>query len=83
MIRLLVTAPLSADFALPLDDGQSRYLTQVMRKGAGDEVLVFKAYDSDKSQSCFVPHTAFHNPQATAESEPRSSIEARFVAFFD
>jgi len=47
MIRLLVTSPLSADFALPLDDGQSRYLTQVMRKGVGDEVLVFNGADGE------------------------------------
>jgi 16S rRNA (uracil1498-N3)-methyltransferase len=47
MIRLLVTSPLSPDFALPLDDGQSRYLTQVMRKGVGDEVLVFNGADGE------------------------------------
>ncbi|OXE35636.1 MAG: 16S rRNA (uracil(1498)-N(3))-methyltransferase [Phenylobacterium zucineum] len=47
MIRLLVTSPLSTDVALPLDDGQSRYLTQVMRKGVGDEVLVFNGIDGE------------------------------------
>ncbi len=47
MIRLLVTSPLSPDFALPLDDGQSRYLTQVMRKGVGDEVLAFNGADGE------------------------------------
>ena len=47
MIRLLVTSPLSPDFALPLGDGQSRYLTQVMRKGVGDEVLAFNGADGE------------------------------------
>ena len=47
MIRLLVTSSLSPDFALPLDDGQSRYLTQVMRKGVGDDVLVFNGEDGE------------------------------------
>ena len=47
MIRLYVTHPLLADAAFPLDDGQSRYLTQVMRKAVGDEVLVFNGADGE------------------------------------
>jgi 16S rRNA (uracil1498-N3)-methyltransferase len=47
MIRLYVTHPLLADAAFPLDDGQSRYLTQVMRKAVGDEVLVFNGSDGE------------------------------------
>jgi hypothetical protein len=30
-----------------------------------------------------VAHTAFDDPSAPADARPRSSIEARFVAFFD
>ncbi|MGE0828640.1 MAG: CmcJ/NvfI family oxidoreductase [Hyphomonadaceae bacterium] len=48
-----------------------------------DEVLVFKAYDSDKNLPRFVPHTAFNNSAVSADAEPRASLEARFLAFFD
>lgn len=41
MIRLYVTADLAQDVAIGLDHGQSHYLTSVMRRGVGDEVLVF------------------------------------------
>lgn len=41
MIRLFVPHDLAAEAALPLDDGQSRYLAAVMRLAVGDEVLVF------------------------------------------
>lgn len=41
MIRLHVTADLAQDVALTLDHGQSHYLTSVMRRGVGDDVLVF------------------------------------------
>ena len=41
MIRLHVAADLSQDVALGLDHGQSHYLTSVMRRAVGDEVLVF------------------------------------------
>lgn len=47
MIRLFVPHPLLAEAAFPLDDGQSRYLTQVMRKAAGDEVAVFNGADGE------------------------------------
>ncbi|HEX5378463.1 MAG TPA: 16S rRNA (uracil(1498)-N(3))-methyltransferase [Phenylobacterium sp.] len=47
MIRLFVPHPLAADAAFPLDDGQSRYLTSVMRKAVGDEVLVFNGVDGE------------------------------------
>lgn len=41
MIRLHVPADLAQDVALTLDHGQSHYLTSVMRRGVGDEVLAF------------------------------------------
>jgi hypothetical protein len=47
-----------------------------------DEVIVFKAFDSAQPH-LNVAHTAFDDPSAPADAEPRSSIEARFVAFFD
>lgn len=47
-----------------------------------DEVLVFKRYDSDRSQPWFVPHSAFIDPSAPAETEPRASIEMRTIAYW-
>jgi len=48
-----------------------------------DEVIVFKAFDSAVPDALNVAHTAFDDPDAPASAVPRSSIEARFVAFFD
>ena len=51
MIRLFVTADLAQDHALALDLGQSRYLTAVMRREVGDEVLVeLTPYDLTKGR---------------------------------
>ena len=47
MIRLFVTPDLSQDYALALDLAQSRYLTAVMRREVGDEVLVFNGRDGE------------------------------------
>jgi hypothetical protein len=48
-----------------------------------DEVIVFKAFDSAAPGALNVAHTAFDDPHAPPHAVPRSSIEARFVAFFD
>jgi hypothetical protein len=50
---------------------------------AQDEVIVFKAFDSAAPDALNVLHSAFDDPQALPDAVPRSSIEARFVAFFD
>ncbi|MGH6999061.1 MAG: RsmE family RNA methyltransferase, partial [Phenylobacterium sp.] len=47
MIRLHVAADLSQDVALGLDHGQSHYLTSVMRRAVGEEVLVFNGRDGE------------------------------------
>ena len=47
MIRLHVTAPLSAAAAVAPTLDQSRYLTQVMRLKLGDELLVFNGRDGE------------------------------------
>jgi hypothetical protein len=47
-----------------------------------DEVLVFKGYDFDTTQSARLPHTAFDDPSAPPHCAPRASIEARAFAFF-
>ena len=39
--RLYVRAPLAAGAEVELDPGQANYLGNVMRKGPGDELLVF------------------------------------------
>jgi hypothetical protein len=48
-----------------------------------DEVLVFKAFDSDPSRASGVPHVAFTDPTCPPDAPARESIDARFIAFFD
>ena len=47
MIRLHVTADLSPDAAVAPTPDQSRYLTNVMRLGQGDDLLVFNGRDGE------------------------------------
>jgi len=47
-----------------------------------DEVLVFKAFDSDVSKVQGCPHSAFDDPTCPAGAIPRSSIEIRAFAFW-
>jgi 16S rRNA (uracil1498-N3)-methyltransferase len=47
MIRLFVAADLGEGVAVALDQGQSHYLTSVMRRAVGDEVLVFNGRDGE------------------------------------
>jgi hypothetical protein len=48
-----------------------------------DDLLVFKGFDSDDPHAMNAMHAAFDNPLAGPDAEPRRSIEARFLAFFD
>jgi 16S rRNA (uracil1498-N3)-methyltransferase len=47
MIRLFVPHDLSSGAALDLDEGQSRYLSAVMRQIVGDELLLFNGRDGE------------------------------------
>lgn len=47
MIRLFVPHDLSAGARLDLDEGQSRYLSAVMRLAVGDQVAVFNGRDGE------------------------------------
>jgi hypothetical protein len=47
-----------------------------------DELLVFKAFDSDANAPGQVPHTAFADPSCPPGVTPRSSIEIRAVAYW-
>jgi 16S rRNA (uracil1498-N3)-methyltransferase len=47
MIRLHVPHDLAAGAALELDEGQSRYLSTVMRQAVGDTVAVFNGRDGE------------------------------------
>lgn len=47
MIRLFTPHDLRLGVAFPADDGQSRYLTAVMRQGVGDEILAFNGRDGE------------------------------------
>ena len=46
-----------------------------------DEVLIFKAYDSEGVIGNTCPHAAFSNPLADPSSPPRRSIELRVLCF--
>ena len=48
-----------------------------------DEVIVFKAHDSDHNRSCRVPHSAFDHPRSEPGTPTRASVEARGLAIFD
>ncbi len=48
-----------------------------------DEVLVFKAHDTDPKRACRVPHTAFTDPTCPAGVPTRASVEMRGLALFD
>ncbi|MBN8551586.1 MAG: 16S rRNA (uracil(1498)-N(3))-methyltransferase [Caulobacterales bacterium] len=47
MIRLHVDHPLSAGVRVPLGPDQGRYLTTVMRRAVGDDVLLFNGRDGE------------------------------------
>ncbi len=47
MIRLYVESPLAAGGGVAPQPDQARYLTTVMRRGVGDEVLVFNGRDGE------------------------------------
>lgn len=47
-----------------------------------DELLVFKAFDSDVNAPSQVAHTAFADPSCPAGVTPRSSIEMRAIAYW-
>lgn len=72
MIRLYVAADLAQGVALALDHGQSHYLTSVMRRAVGDEVLVFNGRDGEwrapievlGKRGVIVRPTAQERPQA-------------------
>jgi hypothetical protein len=46
------------------------------------EVLVFKAHDTDRSRSVRVPHSAFTDPTCPAGVPTRASVEMRGLALF-
>lgn len=47
-----------------------------------DEVIIFKAHDTDPTRSVRVPHTAFSDPSCPAGVPTRASVEARALALF-
>jgi hypothetical protein len=47
-----------------------------------DEVLVFKAHDTDPGRPKRVPHTAFSDPSCPAGVMTRASVEVRALALF-
>jgi 16S rRNA (uracil1498-N3)-methyltransferase len=72
MIRLHVTQSLSAGAEVAPTPEQARYLTQVMRHGVGDEILVFNGADGEwraricevSKRGCRLAAEAMTRPQA-------------------
>lgn len=51
-----------------------------------DEVLIFRAFDSDclaSARPFWTPHSAFADPNAGANPVPRQSVEMRAICLFD
>lgn len=48
-----------------------------------DEVLIFKAHDTDPARAGRVPHSAFDDPSCPAGVPTRASVEMRALALFD
>ena len=48
-----------------------------------DELLVFKAHDTDPARPRRVPHTAFTDPTCPPGVPTRASVEMRALALFD
>ena len=47
-----------------------------------DEVLIFKAYDTDAGRPVRVPHVAFDDPSCPADVPTRASVEVRCFALY-
>lgn len=48
-----------------------------------DEVIIFKAHDTDPARSSRVPHSAFNHPGCPPGTPTRASVEVRGLAVFD
>jgi hypothetical protein len=78
----------------PYDEPGAQFESQLCRYDAGqrwyyfpdltaDELIIFKAYDSDHGRWAQALHNSADIPGLPADTAPRVSIEARFFAFFD
>jgi hypothetical protein len=62
-------------------DANRWYYVPALRR---DEAILLKTFESDPENHGGVSgHSAFANPEAPADAEPRQSIESRAFAFFD
>lgn len=48
-----------------------------------DEFVLFVGYDSDRHYHLWSPHNAFDNRHTFANSNPRKSVETRFLVYYD
>ena len=72
MIRLHVPHDLATEAELMLDEGQSRYLSSVMRRGVGDEVLVFNGRDGEWRAAVAVVGKRAVTLRAVAQERPQA-----------
>ncbi len=80
--------------AKPYDEPGNQFESQLCRYDPGqrwwyfpdltaDELIVFKAFDSDRSRDAQPLHNSADIPGLPADAAPRVSVEARFFAFFE
>lgn len=73
MIRLFVPHDLFVGAALPLDEGQSRYLAAVMRLSVGDELLAFNGRDGEWRARVATVGKRAVTLEAAAQARPQAS----------
>lgn len=87
-IRVAEYGGLKTDFdafaiAPPLDGSHKWYVFPDMTP---DEVVLFRAYDSDRAASgepFWTPHVSFRDPTRSADAPKRVSMEMRAICLFN
>ena len=72
-------------FALIATEDASEHRWTTFPEMVPDEVVVFRAYDSDRvgtDQPFWTPHTAFRDPNTGPDAPPRESLEMRAICLF-
>jgi 16S rRNA (uracil1498-N3)-methyltransferase len=80
-IRLYVAAALTAGGIIDTSPAQARYLTQVMRRGPGDQVLLFNGRDGEFSARIEATGRSLARLRAERQTRPQASEPDLWLAF--
>ena len=72
-------------FAVLPPSGDQPHAWYVFPNMTPDEVVVFRAYDSDRAaagEPFWTPHVSFRDPNQGADAIPRTSLEMRAICLF-